>query len=144
MKTFLAKDKKPIVKWGSLKDNTFFKGEVPKGFSLCVSPSKPYIIVDIDNHEGKKNGFDFIPKHIKKELDKTFNYKTKNKGQHYWLKYTGNKPLGNKSSKIGIDLRTEKGYVIWYPDITIKKALKKVNKSSKSMNLWLEEHFSYI
>ena len=143
MKSFLLREKTPIIKWGMLPDETYFKGTVPEGFSLAVVPSKGYVVIDIDRH-GTVNGFDNIPKHLLLELAHTFHYETKNNGMHYWFKYTGNKPLGNKASGLGIDLRTHKGYVVWYSDIELKEAMILVNNSTKEMNKWLEKLFSYV
>lgn len=109
MKTFLLKGKKPCIKWGSLKDETYFEGEIPDGYSLAVSPTEGYIIVDVDVTPDK-NGFANIPFSIRGELECTFNYKT-TRGRHYWLKYTGKEELANKTSNQSIDLRTHKGYV---------------------------------
>jgi hypothetical protein len=77
------------------------------------------------------------------ELDKTFNYPTKNNGKHYWLMYSGNRPLGNKTSGKGIDLRTNKGYVVYYPKDDFRNNIHLINKTSENMNLWLEKLFSY-
>lgn len=142
MKTFLLNGKKPIVKWGMLPENVFFEGEVPKGYSLGVSPSGKYIVVDVDVH-GDINGFDNIPEYLKDELNRTLNYKTKNKGQHYWFLYTGDKKLANRTSGKGIDLRTNKGYVVWYLKKDIRKCLDEINETSVVMNHWLESLFYY-
>jgi hypothetical protein len=143
MRTFLVKNKKPIVKWGGFPQNTFFYGEIPDNCSLGVSPSKGYVVIDVDRH-GTKNGFDHVPDYILKELEQSFNYPTKNNGHHYWVKYTGDRVLGNKTSNLGIDLRTEKGYVVWYPKtITPQEAMKKVKESSVALNFWLMDLFSY-
>jgi len=48
MKTFLLKEKVPIVKWGNIPDETYFEGDVPEGYSLAISPSNGFIIVDVD------------------------------------------------------------------------------------------------
>ena len=113
MKSFLLKDKKPIVKWSMVPDETYFEGEVPQGFGLAICPNDPYVILDIDRHGGI-NGFSNIPNHLKPELNRAFSYTTKNNGMHVWLKYTGTKKLLNKTSGLGIDLRTSNGYVKWY------------------------------
>jgi len=57
-----------------------------------------------------------------------------------------NKPLGNKASGLGIDLRTNKGYVVWYPKEDIRNVVKsgKINNTSKRLNKWLETLFSYV
>ena len=142
MRSFLVINKKPIIKWSQLPDNTFFEGKIPEGYSLGISPSKGYIIIDVDKHNGK-NGFKKIPNHLVEELEFTLNYPTKNKGRHYWFKYTGNKDLMNKSSKLGIDLRTEKGYVVWYLDEDIRSWEYQIQETSKELNEWLEEHFTF-
>ena len=143
MKAFLLKDKKPIIKWSMLPDEVYFEGQKPEGFSLAIVPSKGYIVVDVDRH-GDQDGFEVIPHELRNELHKTLNYKTKNNGMHFWFKYSGSKPLGNKTSGIGIDLRTHKGYVVWYPEEDVRSVLDKVNNTSKEMNLWLEKLFSYV
>jgi len=145
MKTFLVKNKKPMVQWSKIADNTFFKGEIPKGYDLAVCPSKGVIIIDVDIHPDKnKNGFKHIPKELLSELNNTLNYKTKNQGKHYWFKYTGIKNLGNKTSNKGIDLRTHKGYVVFYPKYDIKDQMSKIKNSSPKLNKWLEKLFSCV
>jgi hypothetical protein len=143
MKSFLLKDKRPIVKWGMIPNETYFEGTVPEGYSLAVSPSEGYVIIDVDRH-GKIDGFDNVPDNIITELNNTFNYKTKNNGMHYWVKYTGNRPLGNKTSGLGIDLRTHKGYVVFYPLLDPRDCMLKVKNSSTILNKWLEKLFSYV
>ena len=141
MKSFLLKNKKPIVKWGMIPDEIYFEGEIPQGFSLAICPNDPYIILDIDKHD-EINGFDNIPKHLEKELfDNHFNYLTKNNGLHVWLKYSGNEKLKNKASGQGIDLRTSKGYVVWYKDKDIRNYINQVKITSKELNNWLEKLF---
>lgn len=140
MKSFLLKDKKPIVKWGMVPDETYFEGNVPDGYGLAVCPHNPYMILDIDKH-GDINGFDNIPFGIKKELESTLGYDTKNNGRHYWLKYTGNKELMNKTSGLGIDLRTHKGYVKWYLPGDIRGYVDSIKPTSGMMNKWLESLF---
>lgn len=143
MKSFLLKEKKPLIKWGSLPDKTYFEGTVPEGYSLAVSPSEGYVVVDVDRH-GKIDGFDNIPKKIQTELNKSLSYPTKNNGKHYWLRYTGSRPLGNKTSGLGIDLRVGgKGYVVYYPKNDIREQMYLVKDSSKELNFWLEKLFSY-
>jgi len=142
MKSFLLKDKKPIIKWGALPDEVYFEGDIPKDYSLAICPSEGYIIIDVDKH-GKENGFLNIPKELEKELDDTLNYSTKNNGKHYWFKYSGTKVLANKTSGLGIDLRTSKGYVVWYLDKDIRKYTDKINNTSLELNQWLEKLFSY-
>lgn len=142
MKSFLVKDKKPTIKWGMLPDEIYFENEVPLNYKIAVCPNEPYVILDIDRHndiDGLKN----IPQKIKEELFNThFYYQTKNNGYHVWLKYTGNKILLNRTSKLGIDLRTHNGYVIWYLDKDIRSYIHLVKDTSENLNLWLEKLFS--
>lgn len=126
-----------------LPDNTFFEGVTPEGFSLAVTPSEGHVIIDVDRH-GNIDGFENIPSDILIELNMTLNYKTKNNGKHYWFNYTGNEVLANKSSKIGIDLRTNKGYVVYYPDNDVRDQMYLVRDSSENMNNWLESLFGYV
>lgn len=140
MKSFLLKDKKPIVKWNMVPNETYFEGTVPEGYGLAICPHNPYIILDVDKH-GDINGFDNIPVDIREELTYTLSYKTKNNGEHYWLKYTGNEELMNKTSGLGIDLRTHKGYVKWYLDADIRKYIDFIEPTSRRMNEWLESLF---
>lgn len=144
MKSFLLVGKKPLIKWGSLPDETYFEGTVPEGYSLAVSPwgDKGYVVVDVDRH-GEIDGFDNIPKKIQIELNKSLSYPTKNNGRHYWVRYTGSRPLGNKTSGLGIDLRTNKGYVVWNHPKDVRECLHLINDSSKLLNDWLEKLFSY-
>lgn len=144
MKSFLLKGKKPIIKWGSLPDNVFFEGTVPEGYSLAVSPgeNEKYVIVDVDRH-GDLDGFKNVPREIQRELYESMNYPTKNSGSHFWVKYSGNKPLANKASGLGIDLRTDKGYVVWYPTFEIRENLHFIKETSTHLNAWLELLFSY-
>ena len=125
-----------------LPDGVFFEGEIPQGFSLAICPSEGYIVVDVDRH-GKVDGFDAIPKHLLEELSKTLSYPTKNDGRHYWFKYSGKEVLANKASGVGIDLRTHKGYVIWYPIGDVRDVIFLAEDSSEEMNNWLEGLFSY-
>ena len=125
-----------------LPDNTFFEGNIPEGFSLAVCPSEGIVIVDVDRH-GDIDGFDNIPPEIHRELDKTLHYGTKNNGKHYWVKYTGDIKLANKSSNKGIDLRTSKGYAVWYPSCDIRDNMDKVQESSVTLNTWLESIFGF-
>ena len=143
MKSFLLNGKRPIVKWGMIPDEIYYEGTVPEGFSLAVTPSEGYIVIDVDRH-GDLDGFDSLPLPLNKEFSETFNYKTKNNGMHYWFKYTGNKPLGNKTSGVGIDLRTHRGYVVWYPKRDVRECISDVKDSSKELNKWLEKLFSYV
>jgi len=140
MKTFLLKDKKPIVKWGMVPDETYFEGNIPEGYGLAVCPNPPYVILDIDRH-GDIDGFTNIPEHLMDELREHFRYDTKNMGKHIWLKYTGTEHLMNKTSGLGIDLRTSNGYVKWYLDADIRKYIKDIKPTSKKLNEWLESLF---
>ncbi len=142
MKSFLLKGKVPIIKWGSLPDNVFFEGEVPEGYSLAISPSKGYIVIDVDRH-GEINGFNNVPRELMPELLGTHMYATKNNGAHFWFKYTGTKELANKASGLGIDLRTYKGYVVWYLDKDVRSYMNCIWDTSEEMNQWLEKLFSY-
>lgn len=142
MKSFLLRGKQPIIKWGMLPNNVFFEGKLPEGYSLAVSPSKGYIIIDVDKH-GNQDGFKNIPHNLRNELHKTLNYSTKNNGMHFWFKYSGNKPLANKASGLGIDLRTHKGYVVWYPKQDIRECLITIKTTSQELNKWIETLFSY-
>lgn len=146
MKTFLLKDKKPIVKWGMIPDETYFEGNIPEQYSLAVCPHDPYIILDIDRH-GKVDGFENIPADIAEELltKDHFRYATKNNGSHIWLYYTGDKKLMNKASGLGIDLRTSKGYVKWYlPDSDIRTYINCIKPTSPKLNTWLESLFQGV
>lgn len=140
MKSFLVKNKIPIVRWSKIPDNTYFEGNVPESYSLAISPSKGYVILDVDEH-GDISGDDNIPFDIKLELQKTLNYPTKGNGMHYWLKYTGDKELTNKPSGLGIDLRTEKGYVVWYKKEDIRDCSNLIRESSPNLNKWLQDLF---
>lgn len=143
MKSFLldARTNTPIIKWGLIPDNTYFIGDVPKGFFLAVSPSDNYIVVDIDN-KPKGCGFDHIPLEIMDELEQSFHYTTKSGGMHIFLKYTGNRQLINRTSNIFVDLRTSKGYVRYYHNIPIQECEHLIKETSKELNLWLEKLFS--
>lgn len=143
MKTFLVKDKKPVIKWGSLPENTFFEGIPPTGFLLAVSPSENYIVLDVDRHDSK-DGFDNLPSKFYDLLENTLNYPTKNNGKHYWFKYSGEKHLMNKTSGLGIDLRTNKGYVVWYPKEDIRVKINEVTETTPEFNDWLEFLFGPI
>ena len=145
MHSFLVKLKKPLVKWTHLKDNTFFEGTIPEGYDLAVCPSEGMVILDVDKH-GKKNGFEHIPPSLMFELKSTLNYPTKNSGRHFFFHYTGDKLLANTHSKYGIDLRTNRGYVVYYPanqGDDIRNHLDEIKDSSKEMNLFLEEAFTH-
>ena len=142
MRSFLVRGKKPIIKWGMLPENTLFQGNIPEGFDLAISPSGNYIVVDVDIND-KKDGFSKIPINILQELQSTLNYNTKNLGKHFWLKYTGSKKLANKTSGLGIDLRTNKGYVVWYNKEKLEDCLHLINNTSEELNTWLESLFYY-
>lgn len=143
MKSFLCKGKRPICKWGMIPHGTFFEGEIPEGYSLAVCPSEGYVVIDIDRH-GDVDGFDNIPDHLAYELGDTLTYTTKNRGRHCWFKYTGDVVLANKASNQGIDLRTHKGYVIWYPEEDVREQMHLVKDSSPELNEWLESLFGYV
>lgn len=141
MKSFLLKGKQPILKWGQVPDEIYFEGEIPQGYSLAITPNAPYVIVDVDQH-GQINGFDHLPTDIKSILEKSLNYPTKNNGRHYWIKYTGSKKLMNKASGLGIDLRTENGYVKWYLPTDIRDYKYLIKDSTEHLNEWLEKLFT--
>lgn len=142
MKTFLLNKATgtPVLKWGNLPDGVFFEGDVPKGFKLAVCPNAPYIILDVDNKNGKR-GMDNIPLSILQELNHSLTYTTKS-GFHYWIKYTGEKKLMNRATKYGLDLRTHKGYVAWYLDGDIRNYQHHIKESSPQLNEWLESLFA--
>lgn len=142
MRTFLVRNKKPICKWGQLEQGTLFKGNVPEGYDLGISPSPGIVVIDVDRH-GSKDGFDAIPNELLIELNNTLNYQTKNNGKHFWFRYTGNKVLANKTSGVGIDLRTHVGYCVWYPKKDIHECMLLVQESSEEMNQWLEKLFCF-
>lgn len=143
MKSFLLKDKKPILKWSMVPDEIYFEGKIPEGYGLAICPHNPYIILDIDMH-GDIDGFSNIPMVISLELNDHFQYNTKNNGKHVWLKYTGNKELLNKASGLGIDLRTHKGYVKWYLDKDIRSYIHLIKNTSPVLNTWLEKLFAPV
>lgn len=149
MKSFLLKNNTPIVKWSLVPNNTFFEGAIPEGYSLAVAPSENYIILDVDNKNGK-NGFNNIPIHIKALLDNSFHYYTKSGGAHYWLKYTGDKVLMNTSTKYGLDLRigakkgNAGGYVKYHHNVDIRECIHLINETSIELNQWLESLFCGI
>ena len=143
MKSFLVKGKRPIIKWGMLPHGIFYEGKVPEGFKLAITPSEGYVILDVDRH-GKVDGFSNIPEHLKEELASTLHYRTKNDGGHYWFRYTGKDDLANKASHLGIDLRTHKGYVVWYADGDIRDREVEIKDSSEELNYWLETLFGFI
>ncbi len=135
--------------WGNLPDNVFFEGTVPENYQLFVCPGK-YIVLDIDvDEKNNKNGFENVPMLIQEEIDKSYNYFTKREGKHYWLLYTGNKVLANKTSGFSIDLRVGQkpgnagGYVVYYPDNDIRNQTDLINETSVRLNTWLEKLFSY-
>ena len=144
MRSFLLKNKKPLIAWGSIPQNTYFNlsSGIPKGCSLAISPSDNYIVLDVDKHEGGVNGFDNLPDHLLLQLSEHFQYNTKNNGRHYWLRYTGNKTLMNKASGLGCDLRiANKGYVVFYPKGDIRDYIHLVKETSPELNEWLEKLF---
>lgn len=150
MKSFLLKDKIPIIPFSLLPDNTFFEGVVPLNFNLAVCPGK-YIVLDVDIDVNKgKNGFNHIPSNIYFETRETFNYTTNRGGSHYWLFYTGDKILANKTSGLDIDLRIgEKkgnagGYVKYTHDVDIRNCTHLIKDTSLLLNEWLEKLFSYV
>ena len=148
MKSFLLKDNKPIVKWSMIPDNTFFEGTVPEGYALAVAPSDNYIILDVDEKNGK-SGHSHIPLNIYNELLETFNYKTKSGGSHYWIKYTGDKTLLNKATSLGLDLRVAKGsyamgYVKYPHSVDIRQCIHLIKESSPELNVWLESLFQGV
>lgn len=141
MTSFLVYNKKPVCQWGSLPDETYFKGKVPEGYKLAVSPHYPYIVLDVDVSENK-NGFDHIPTNILEELDETFNYVTPRGGRHYWLKYTGDYQLKNTTTSKGIDIRTNRGYAVWYSNENVKDSIVKMNNTSLELNNWIINLFN--
>lgn len=149
MKSFLLKNNRPIIKWGMLEDGIFFEGAIPEGYALAVAPSKNYIVLDVDEKNGK-SGHSNIPLVIFDELINSFNYRTKSGGAHYWLKYTGNKVLLNTSTKYGLDLRigakpgNAGGYVKWHHNVDIRQCIHLINETSSSLNEWLESLFQGI
>lgn len=148
MKTFLLNEQnKPIIRWGYLKDETYFDGTIPEGYCLAACPSGNIVVLDIDNKNGKC-GYNHIPYSIQIELNNTFNYKTPSGGAHHWIEYTGNKILKNTSTKFGLDLRigskdkNSGGYVKYHHNIDIRKCKYLIKQSSENLNKWLEELFS--
>jgi len=148
MKSFLLNsDNKPIIRWGLLKDNTFFEGPIPEGYCLAISPSSDMVIVDVDC-KNNKNGFEHIPDNILEELSLTFNYKTKSGGRHFWIKYTGSEILKNTSTIYGLDLRIGPkdgncgGYVKYHHTEDIRNCTDKIKPSSVNLNTWLISLFA--
>lgn len=141
MRSFLISKKhgKPILKWGMLKNGQFFNQEwgIPENHILAISPSDPYVILDVDRH-GNIDGFKSINKTLLKELEKTFNYDTPSNGKHYWLKYTGDKKLMNKASGTGNDLRNKNGFVKFYKPGDIRDYIHLIKETSPELNEWLE------
>lgn len=148
MKSFLLKNNIPTIKWGLLPDNTFFQGNVPDGYDLAVCPSGSYIVLDVDVKNGK-NGYSNIPPNVLGELIHTFWYETKSGGSHYWLDYTGDKVLLNKSTPLGLDLRIGKnektgnngGYVKYRYNKDIRECIYLIKKTGKELNEFLENLF---
>ena len=149
MKSFPLKNNSPILKWSLVPDNTFFEGILPEGFDLAVCPSGNIVIIDVDV-KNNKNGYEYIPKNILKELNNKFYYDTKSGGRHYWIEYTGDKILMNKATKYGLDLRigakpgNAGGYVKYHHTVDIRKCIHLIKFSSNELNLWLEKLFSNI
>lgn len=148
MKSFLLnKDYTPVVRWGLIKNNVYFQGEIPEGMHLACSPSDNIVIIDIDNKNGK-NGFEHISINILKELRSSLYYNTKSGGAHCFIEYTGNKILKNMSTEKGIDLRIAAkgkncgGYVRWQHNIRPEECIHLIKKSSKELNIFLEDLFS--
>lgn len=139
MKSFLLKDKRPLTKWGLIPDGYFFEGKVPEGYALAVCPGKDYIVLDVDSKDAV-NGWDNIPTHILLKLKQTYNYPSKS-GRHFWLKYTGDVKLLNRTTEYGLDLRTENGYVRWYPQEDVRHILHKIQPTDDELNSWLSSLF---
>lgn len=152
MKSFLlGPNNKPVVRWGQLKNNTFYEGVVPENYSLAVSPTnEKMVIVDIDCKKEKENGYNNIPKDVFKEMLESFHYKTKSGGMHVFLNYTGDKVLKNCATKLAIDLRigpNEKtknsgGYVKYYHSTDIRECIHLIKPTSPLLNNFLEQLFS--
>lgn len=150
MKTFLLNNESmPVIKWSHVPENHFFEGPIPENYHLAVAPTWGTVILDVDFKKGK-NGYKHIPENIKKELDNTFNYKTKSGGAHYFIEYTGKKTLMNRATTIGLDLRIGKhpetglngGYVKWNYHKDVRECISLIKKSSVSLNSWLEKLFA--
>lgn len=157
MRSFLVKDKKPIIQWSALSPNTHYIGLVPEGFALAINPSENIIVLDVDVDEPKgKNGFLNIPETILWEIECTYNYKTKRGGLHAWFYYSGTKELMNKASNLSIDLRIGQkldnngntinngGYCIYYPanqGDNIFNHIHEFKETSTELNEWLEKLF---
>ena len=150
MRSFLLKNGTPICPWGSLKESTFYNGRVPEGYDLAVTPSPGYIIIDVDNKNGK-NGSKNVPINLVNEFESTFHYPTKNGGFHYWFKYTGKEILPNTTSNLSIDLRVGPrknnagGYVKWHPrhELDIRDCINKIKDTSTELEDWLKTIFTY-
>mgnify|MGYP000449768892 CR=1 FL=1 len=149
MKSFLLnKDNKPTVSWSQIPPNTFFEGPVPEGYFLAVCPSENIVILDVDVRKNG-NGFNHIPLSILSELENTFHYSTKSGGSHYFIAYSGNKPLMNKTSKFFLDLRIGKnestgnngGYVRYQHNKDIRECIHLIKESSPQLNNFLESLF---
>lgn len=148
MKSFLLnKDNKPIIKWGQLKDNIFYEGQVPEEFSLAVAPFGKYIVLDVDV-KGDKDGFKYIPTDVLLELEMTFWYNTKSGGAHFWCLYTGNKTLMNRATKFGLDCRvgadkrSNGGYVKYNHSVDIRECIHLIKPTTSLLNEFLEKLFS--
>lgn len=149
MKSFLLnKENKPTIMWSMLENNTFFEGPIPEGYFLALCPSENIVILDVDVRKNG-SGFNHIPIHILGELEKTFHYSTKSGGSHYFIAYSGNKPLMNKTSKFFLDLRIGKnestgnngGYVRYQHDVDVRECLHLIKESSPQLNEFLESLF---
>jgi len=148
MKSFLLnlKTNTPTIRWGMLKNETYFEGTIPEGYALAVCPSGNIVILDIDVKNGK-NGYSNIPPNILGELIHTFWYETKSKGAHYWIEYTGKETLLNTSTKYGLDLRigakkgNAGGYVKYHHNVDIRQCKHLIKPSSNELNQWLETLF---
>jgi len=94
-----------------------------------------------------KNGFFHIPLQISEEINKTFQYSTKSRGAHFWIKYTGKEILKNTSTKFGLDLRVGAkgnncgGYVKYNNNVDIRECEHLIKESSSVLNRWLENLF---
>ena len=142
MRSFLLKDKQPIVKYSLIPDECYFEGEIPEGYNLGVAPSIPYIILDVDVREDK-NGFEHIPKDVMEELNDTFNYHTSRGGRHYWMNYTGNEKLMSRATKYGLDLRVPPNTYVKFPlkDVDIRDCIHLIKETGEVLNMWLKEMY---
>ena len=148
MKSFLLnKDYTPVVRWGLIKNNVYFQGEIPEGMHLACSPSDNIVIIDIDK-KGGKDGYLHLVDSLQAELCKSFFYTTKSGGAHVFVRYTGSKILKNMSTEKGIDLRIAAngkncgGYVRWQGKIKPEECIHLIKESSTELNIFLEDLFS--